>query len=91
LAIEKQLKVNKKNIMSLNIQIVEDDKIFSKLSHDRFIRFDNIVTAVGKGISLFEKPLCQENFVCSLHYDDGSFKKNIEGSLQKSADRHVVL
>ncbi|WP_156478969.1 hypothetical protein [Acetobacter senegalensis] len=88
--IEKQLKVSKKNIGSVRLYALKDSD-FSKVAHDRFLRFDNIITSIGKGISLFEKSSCEENFSCAMQSDDGSFRNNIEGVLQRCSQSYQIL
>lgn len=88
-SLEKQLKVNKKNIASVRLYIAQDRE-FSKISHDRFLRFDNIVTSIGKGISLFEHASCKENFSCAIQNDDGSFKAHIESFLQNVSSSYSI-
>lgn len=68
------------------------DAVFQTVAHDRFIRFDGVVTSIGKGISLFRNGNNIDNYACSLMTDDrDEFRTEIEGKLRRSAEYFTIL
>jgi hypothetical protein len=90
-ALRKIVTGGKKNLASVHLHVVPDS-LFATVAHDRFLRFDALITSIGKGISLFESSRCEGNFACGLTLDDdGKFKKVIEGTLQGNSNHTVIL
>jgi hypothetical protein len=80
-----------KNLASVRL-FVGQYKLFSKVAHDRFLRFDALVTSVGRGVSIFEDDRCAANFSCGIMVDiAGDFEKNVERMLRPSSDQRIIL
>jgi hypothetical protein len=79
------------NLASLHLYI-GNDHLFSKVAHDRFLRFDALITSIGRGVSIFEDDPCTANFACGLMLDtSGDFEKNVERVLRSASDHRLIL
>jgi hypothetical protein len=77
--------------MSLHLHVIPD-YVFSKVAHDRFLRFDSIVTSVGNGLRVFENEVCDKNFDCSLKWDaDSEFRGKVEGMLRSASRSERIV
>ena len=80
-----------RNLASFRV-FVGEDRAFRILAHDRFLRFDGLVTSVGRGTALFENPEISSTYSCSLSPDiDGDFEAKIEKALRVSSEQILIL
>ncbi|MGK7864557.1 hypothetical protein [Falsiroseomonas sp. E2-1-a4] len=80
-----------RNITSLVLFSAPDHQ-FKRVAHDRFFRFDGLVTSVGRGLALFEEPEITANFSCSLAVDrQGDFERNVERVLRPASRMRSVF
>ncbi len=87
----KVLEGSRRNVRSFHVHICPD-KIFGAAAHDRFVRFDNLITALGKGLSVFEDETCQENYSCQLFIDrDEKFRNEVEGFIMKNSHKETLI
>jgi hypothetical protein len=76
---------------SVNLHVMPD-RVFGKVAHDRFIRFDAVVTSIGNGLQIFEADVCESNFDCGLRWDvQSEFRDEIEAKLRSSSIRTRLL
>jgi hypothetical protein len=76
---------------SLHLHVVPD-RIFGKVAHDRFVRFDAVVTSVGSGLRIFNRDVCDLNVYCGLLWNvQPEFGQEIEGKLRGSSSRSRLL
>ncbi|MBF0333498.1 MAG: hypothetical protein HQL38_02400 [Alphaproteobacteria bacterium] len=83
--------MNSGSIASLHLHVCRD-RIFSKVAHDRYIRFDGVATAMGAGVSLFQNEPIRENYLLGLMVDRSDLlKNNIEEELRRSSTRYKII
>jgi hypothetical protein len=76
---------------SLHLHVVPD-RVFGRVAHDRFVRFDTVITSIGSGLRIFEEEICGLNFYCGLLWDvQREFRQEIEGKLSGSSSRSRLL
>lgn len=69
----------RKTISSISL-VCNDEDYFQKSSHERFIRFDNLVCNIGVGMQIFESfPISRTTFSIT-HIDDTNHKKRLRES-----------
>jgi hypothetical protein len=77
--------------MTVHLHVIRD-YVFSKVAHDRFLRFDAIVTSIGSGLRIFENDVSDINFDCALKWDSVSdFRGNVEAKLRCEAQSERIL
>jgi hypothetical protein len=76
---------------SLHLHVVPD-QVFGKVAHDRFLRFDAVVTSIGNGLTIFERDVCDSNFYLGLQWDlQAEFRDKIEGELRGNSSYKRLL
>lgn len=77
--------------MTLHLHVIRD-YVFSKVAHDRFLRFDAIVTSIGNGLRIFENEVSDINFDCALKWVSVSdFREKIEAKLRSESQSERIL
>ena len=77
--------------ITLHLDVIRD-YVFSKVAHDRFLRFDAIVTSIGNGVRIFENEVSDINFHCALKWVSVSdFREKIEAKLRSESQSERIL